>query len=110
MVHRREVSQANSYSEAVMTTQDNKFGDRLYELTLVLLQKHNEQLKENREANERAGSDDYRRWLAKNHPELSREFEQRTSSDWEESAKQLAMLETVAYGILWALDAYMPQS
>jgi hypothetical protein len=91
-----------------MTTQDNGFQDRLYGLTLVLIEKLDEQLKENREHNVLVELDNYRHWLAENHPELSRQFEQRTSNNWEESAKQLAMLEAVAHGILWALDAYRP--
>jgi hypothetical protein len=91
-----------------MTTPGNDFQDRVYELTLALIQKHDEKVKENEEHNELAELDDYRRWLALNHPELSQKFEQRTASDWEEAAKQVAMIETIAYGILWALDTYGP--
>jgi len=89
-----------------MTTQGSGFQDLVYELTLVLLLKHNEKVEENQEHNALTELDDYRRWLAENHPEMSRAFEQSTANDWEKAASELAMLETVAYGILWALDSY----
>lgn len=89
-----------------MTTQDSDFQDRVYELTLVLIQKHSEKVEENQEHNALTELDDYRRWLAENHPEMSSEFEQRTANDWVKAASEVAMLETVAYGILWASDSY----
>jgi predicted molibdopterin-dependent oxidoreductase YjgC len=52
--------------------------------------------------------DEYRKEIAESHPEMARKFEQLTTDKREEYLKQIAMAESVAYAILWAMD-HLPE-
>lgn len=87
-----------------MVNLQDDFGGRLRSLTLVLLRKLHEQLNENEEFFQVGNLDEYRKDLAEADPEAARRFEQMTIEDRKEAMKQLAMVEAIAYAILYALE------
>jgi hypothetical protein len=83
---------------------DDQFARRLRVLTKFLIIKLHEQTIENEEQNRIFDLDAYRKDLAESNPETARWFEQTTADDREETLKQIAMVEAIAHGILWAMD------
>ena len=70
--------------------------------------KLDDQLRENKEHLLMGDLDAYRKDLAEADPEAAQRFEQLTIEDRDEALKQIAMVEAIAYAILWALQDYRP--
>jgi hypothetical protein len=87
---------------------DDNFARRLQLLTKVLLVKLREQWIENKEKNRDFDLDEYRKALAESDPEFSHWFEQLTAIERQELLEQLAIADSVAYAILWAMD-HLPE-
>jgi hypothetical protein len=87
---------------------DDDFARRFQELKTVLVNKFTEQWIENEQQNRIFDLEEYRKDLAKEHPEMSRQLEQMTFEKREEALKQLTMVEAVAYAIVWAMD-HLPE-
>jgi hypothetical protein len=83
---------------------DDQFARRLRLLTAVIVLKLTERQEHNEQQNRRLDSEEYKKALAESYPELVRLYEQLTTDEWEEALKQLTMAESMAYGILWAMD------
>ena len=84
------------------------FGGNLRPLTLVLLLKLAEQIDQYEKNIEIRDEDVARAELAQSYPELAHRYEQLTELQLRDATRQAAMVEAIAYGILWALDNHIP--
>ena len=91
-----------------MVNPQDEFDERHRILTEVLLVKLAEQQDENAQYNRTVDLEHYRQSLAQSHPDLARWMEQLTAERREELLKEVTLAESIAYAILWALDAYRP--
>jgi hypothetical protein len=77
---------------------------RLRVLTTHLIAMLKDQWVENEEQNLIFDLETYRKDLGESDPETARWFERLTADDRKEFLKQIALIETIAQGILWAMD------
>jgi uncharacterized membrane-anchored protein YhcB (DUF1043 family) len=87
---------------------DDAFAQRLRVLTRLLILKLDEKLVENEQENRIYDLDQYRKDLAEANPESAHRFEQMTADERKQYLNQIAMAESVAYAVLWAMD-HLPE-